>query len=309
VSPCNVFISAAFEDIQTLSATKNHVSGLKTRFPELDALTTGFQNGELIVIAARPSVGKTSLALNLAEDFMKADLPILFISIEMTEKQLGFRLLSADSRVDFQKMRKGYLNDAELKRVVASAGRLHGKKLFIDDSSAPTVLEVKAKARRYKKTEGIKALFVDYLQIMQPGTRCENREREISFMSSQLKALAKDLQIPVFVLSQLRRPQQGSEDRRPFLSDLRESGAIEQDAATVVFIHNEKVGEEKINGRKRNIYEPWLLVAKQRNGPIDDVKVFFRKDIVSFEPMANQRVTVDRSIMEDGKDKRPPGRA
>ena len=257
---------------------------MPTGFDDLDELTAGFQQSELIVIGARPSIGKTSLALNIAQhaclgsNSLKEKIPVGFFSVEMTAKQLALRLLCSVARIDLKKARSGNLTNV--------TGKFYETKLFIDDSSAISVLELKAKARRLKREHNIGLLIVDYLQLVHPGVRADTREQEIAYISRQLKALAKDLSIPVVVLSQLSRPQKGQEEKRPVLSDLRESGAIEQDADVVIFIHKEKVGEEERDGKKVPIFEHELIVAKQRNGPTDTVPVTFMSKFITFEPRA-----------------------
>jgi replicative DNA helicase len=255
-------------------------------------LTAGFQPSELIVIGARPSIGKTSLALNVAQhaclgtNNLKEKIPVGFFSVEMTAKQLALRLLCSVARIDLKKARSGYLSEKEIGNLTTVTGKFYETKLFIDDSSAISVLELKAKARRLKREHNIGLLIVDYLQLVHPGVRADTREQEIAYISRQLKALAKDLEIPVVVLSQLSRPQKGQEEKRPVLSDLRESGAIEQDADVVIFIHKEKIGEEERDGKKVPIFDHELIVAKQRNGPTDTVPVTFMSKYITFEPRA-----------------------
>jgi replicative DNA helicase len=198
----------------------------------------------------------------------------------MTSKQLALRLLCSVAHIDLKKARSGYLSDHDRGRLVNITGQFYEAKLFIDDSSSISVLDLKAKARRLKREFGIGLLIVDYLQLIQPGVRADTREQEIAYISRQLKSLAKDLDIPIIVLSQLSRPQKGQEEKRPVLSDLRESGAIEQDADVVIFIHKESAGQNN-DGFPQYKYE--LVVAKQRNGPTDNVDVVFRKEYTTFE--------------------------
>jgi replicative DNA helicase len=279
-------IGNSYEYVNNLSEQQMHITGVPTGFHDLDDLTAGLQPAEMIVIGARPSMGKTSLALNIAQhacmgtNELKKKVPVGFFSIEMTAKQLALRLLCTVARIDLKKARSGYLSDGDRGRLVNVTGQFYDTKLFIDDTSSISVLDLKAKARRLKREFGIGLLIIDYLQLIQAGIRVDNREQEIAYISRQLKALAKDLDIPVVVLSQLSRPQKGQEEKRPVLSDLRESGAIEQDADVVIFIHKETEGTTD-EGKPMFKYE--LVIAKQRNGPVDNVDVVFRNAYTSFE--------------------------
>jgi replicative DNA helicase len=279
-------IGNSYEYVNNLSDQQQHITGVPTGFYDLDELTAGLQPAEMIVVGARPSMGKTSLALNIAQHVcmgsnqLKSRTPVGFFSIEMTAKQLALRLLCSVARIDLKKARSGYLSDHDRGRLVNITGQFYEAKLFIDDSSSISVLDLKAKARRLKREFGIGLLIIDYLQLIQAGVRADNREQEIAYISRQLKALAKDLNIPIIVLSQLSRPQKGQEEKRPVLSDLRESGAIEQDADMVVFIHKENSGQNS-EGHPQFKYE--LIVAKQRNGPTDNVDVVFRREYTTFE--------------------------
>ena len=279
-------IGNSYEYVNNLSEQKMHITGVPTGFPDLDELTAGLQPAEMIVVGARPSMGKTSLALNIAQhacmgtNELKKKIPVGFFSIEMTAKQLALRLLCSVAHIDLKKARSGYLSDHDRGRLVNVTGQFYDAKLFIDDTSSITVLDLKAKARRLKREFGIGMLIIDYLQLIQAGVRVDTREQEIAYISRQLKALAKDLDIPVVVLSQLSRPQKGQEEKRPVLSDLRESGAIEQDADAVMFIHKETEGSSN-DGKPLFKYE--LVIAKQRNGPTDNVPVTFRREYTTFE--------------------------
>jgi len=276
-------IGRSYEYVNDLAQHNIHITGIPTGFPDMDELTAGFQNSEMIVVGARPSMGKTSLALNIAQhacmgtNSLKKKIPVGFFSIEMTAKQLALRLLCSVAKIDLKKARSGHLGQHEVGALVSVTGQFYDTKLFIDDTSSMSVLELKAKARRLKRQHDIGLLIVDYLQLVQAGIRTDNREQEIAYISRQLKALAKDLDIPVIVLSQLSRPPKGNEDKRPVLSDLRESGAIEQDADVVIFIHKETSQEDA----SRYLYE--LVLAKQRNGPTESVPVVFRREYTSFE--------------------------
>jgi replicative DNA helicase len=279
-------IGNSYEYVNNLSEQQMHITGVPTGFVDLDDLTAGLQPAEMIVIGARPSMGKTSLALNIAQhacmgtNELKKKVPVGFFSIEMTAKQLALRLLCTVARIDLKKARSGYLSDGDRGRLVNVTGQFYDTKLFIDDTSSISVLDLKAKARRLKREFGIGLLIIDYLQLIQAGIRVDNREQEIAYISRQLKALAKDLDIPVVVLSQLSRPQKGQEEKRPVLSDLRESGAIEQDADVVIFIHKETEGT---TDEGKPMFKHELVIAKQRNGPVDNVDVVFRNAYTSFE--------------------------
>jgi len=277
-------IGRSYEYVNDLAQHSIHITGVPTGFPDLDELTAGFQPAELIVVGARPSMGKTSLALNIAQhacmgsNSLKKKISVGFFSVEMTAKQLALRLLCSVARIDLKKARSGHLSQGEVGMLVNVTGQFYDTKLFIDDTSSLSVLELKAKDRRLKRQHDIGILIIDYLQLIQAGIRTDNREQEIAYISRQLKALAKDLDIPVVVLSQLSRPQKGQEEKRPVLSDLRESGAIEQDADVVIFIHRETSAED--NSR----FDHELVIAKQRNGPTENIPVVFRREFTTFEP-------------------------
>lgn len=276
-------IGRSYEYVNDLAQHSVHITGVPTGFPDLDELTAGFQPSEMIVVGARPSMGKTSLALNIAQhacmgtNSLKKKISVGFFSIEMTAKQLALRLLCSVARIDLKKARSGHLSQAEVGMLVNVTGQFYDAKMFIDDTSSLSVLELKAKARRLKRQHDIGLLMIDYLQLIQAGIRTDNREQEIAYISRQLKALAKDLDIPVVVLSQLSRPQKGQEEKKPVLSDLRESGAIEQDADVVLFIHRETSPDDN----SRFVHE--LVLAKQRNGPTENIPVVFRREYTTFE--------------------------
>jgi replicative DNA helicase len=288
-------LADGYEYLTTVNQNKVSVDGIATGFPDLDELLGGLHESEVIVIGARPSVGKTGLALNMAKNMswgtnqLKKKYRVGFFSLEMTRKQLALRLLSSAARIDIMKARGGFLNDADQGRIIAATNQGYEACFLINDSSSLSVLELKAQARKMKREGKIDVVFVDYLQLVRPGIRCQNREQEVAYVSMQLKALAKDLKIPVVVLAQLSRPMKGTEAKRPNLSDLRESGAIEQDADVVVFIHRT---EEERDGRI--VHEHELVLAKSRNGPTDLIDVVFRKEYVTFEPMSK----VSRSAEE-----------
>jgi replicative DNA helicase len=258
------------------------VTGLPTGYRELDQLTSGFQAGDLIVIAGRPSMGKTALALNIAQNASAAaGAPSAIFSLEMSKEQLSLRMLSAEARIDSAKMRGGFLKESDLAHINRAAGALYDLPIFIDDSPAISALEIRAKARRMKMEKGLGLILVDYLQLMRGRASAERRELEISEISRSLKALAKELSIPVVALSQLNRKVEERSNRRPVLSDLRESGAIEQDADVIAFIYRDEVYNQDPDNPNRGIAE--INVAKQRNGPIGTVRLTFLEYCTRFE--------------------------
>jgi replicative DNA helicase len=265
----------------------SHVTGLPTGYYQLDEWTCGLQNGEMIVVAGRPSMGKTSLALNIAEHIgLVENIPVAIFSLEMGRQQLAERFLCSVSQIDSQKIRKGMLDDEHYKLLADACAELSDAPIFIDDSSTLTPLELRAKARRLKSMHDIRCVIVDYLQLMNIGTsRVESRQQEITEISRYIKALARELNLPVMVLSQLNRATEAREDHRPRMSDLRESGAIEQDADVVMLLHREDYYH-----RSDSDYEPnsraELIIAKQRNGPTAIVELVFREKFTRFENAA-----------------------
>ena len=273
----------AIENIERLHEKKELITGIRTGFERLDHLTSGLQKSDLVIIAARPGAGKTSLCLNIISNAaVNEDLSVAMFSLEMTKEQLMLRLLSINSKVSFSAMRSGYIKDDDLQRLFDSAERYATANIFIDDTPALTVLEIRAKARRLKKDNRLDLIVVDYLQLMKGSSRNETREREIAEISGALKALAKELDLPVIGISQLSRQTETRTDRRPQLSDLRESGAIEQDADVVLFIHRQDI-YRKNPEEKDGMAE--LIIGKQRNGPMGTVKLVFleQNGVPSFE--------------------------
>jgi replicative DNA helicase len=261
------------------------VTGLPTGYRELDQLTSGFQAGDLVVIAGRPSMGKTALALNIAQNASAATgAPSAIFSLEMSKEQLSLRMLSAEARIDSAKMRGGFLKETDLARINRAAGALYDLPIYIDDSPAISALEIRAKARRMKMEKGLGLIMVDYLQLMRGRASAERRELEISEISRSLKALAKELNIPVVALSQLNRKVEDRTNKRPVLSDLRESGAIEQDADVIAFIYRDEVYNQDPDNPNRGIAE--IHVAKQRNGPIGTVRLAFLEHCTRFEDLS-----------------------
>lgn len=276
--------------IEEFHKKKSGFTGIPTGFTRLDELTSGFQRANLIIIAGRPSMGKTALALNVARNIaVDSKIPIGFFSLEMSNHELAMRLLCGESRINSRNLRKGRLKDEEWANLSLFVGRLAESPIFIDDSASLSILELRAKARRLKAEKNIGILIVDYLQLIHGPSKIENRQQEISLISRSLKALAKELDIPVVALSQLSRaPVTRGGDRRPLLSDLRESGAIEQDADVVLFIHRPEVfgmTRDEEGNSLEGIGE--IIIGKQRNGPSGEIiKVAFVDRYAKFENMS-----------------------
>jgi replicative DNA helicase len=276
------------ERIEQLQAGAGAVTGVPTGFSDLDRLTAGFQKGDLVIIAARPSMGKTALALNCVQhSAIEHSIGVAIFSLEMSKDQLVQRLLCSEGLVDAQRLRRGQLHDDDYPKLARAAGLLGTAPIWIDDSAALTPLAMRSKARRLKAEHDIGLVVVDYLQLMQGPRDSENRQQEISYISRALKALAKELEIPVVALSQLSRApeQRGGEHRRPQLSDLRESGAIEQDADVVCFIYRQEFYDGPVDPKTNESIEGLaeLLVAKQRNGPTGNIKLYFKKEYTRFD--------------------------
>jgi len=272
----------SFKKIEAVASSRQMVTGIPTGFTDFDNLTSGMQSSDLIVLAARPSMGKTALALNIATHVaLSAKKSVGMFSLEMAGDQLLLRMLCSEARVDAHQLRTGYLSKEDWNKITKKLGELSQAPVFIDDSAGITLLEMRAKARRLKAENSLDLLIVDYLQLIAGGKgRYENRQQEISSISRGLKGLAKELDIPVIAISQLSRaPEQRTGDHRPQLSDLRESGSIEQDADLVAFIFREEV--YKPTEENRGIAE--LIISKQRNGPIGGLKLAFLREYTSFE--------------------------
>ena len=270
------------EQIEQMAGRPEMITGVPTGFTDFDRMTSGLQRQELIVIAARPSMGKTALALNMAQYAAKNANVVGIFSLEMSAEQLVSRLLCSEARVDAHRLRTGYLNREEWARLADALRRLCETKVFIDDSAAVSVMEMRAKCRRLKAEHGLDLLIVDYLQLMAGRGRIESRQQEVSQISRDLKGLAKELDIPVVALSQLSRAPEQRSEHKPQLSDLRESGAIEQDSDVVCFIYR----EELYNPTDENQGTAELIIGKQRNGPIDTVHLVFLNKHTRFENAA-----------------------
>jgi replicative DNA helicase len=278
-------VPGSMETVEKLQSHQGLLTGMPSGFTDLDKLTSGFQSSDLVIIAARPSMGKTSLALNIAQHIgVKTERSVGVFSLEMSKEQLFLRMLTAEARIDAQHFRGGQkLGEQEYRKISQALNTLGEARVFIDDSAGVGVLEMRAKARRLKQEHGLDMLIVDYIQLMQGRGRYENRTLELASISRALKGLAKELQIPILVLSQLSRAPEARKDHRPQLSDLRESGALEQDADVVIFIYR----DDQYNPNPENENTAELLVSKQRNGPTGVVKLAFLKEMTRFENQTN----------------------
>ncbi len=293
-------LNNSFETIEKLFERPGLVTGVETGFVDLDRMTSGFQPSDLIIIAGRPSMGKTSFALDIARfAALRRNIPTAIFSLEMSKEQLGLRLLCSEARVDSQKVRTGFLGKSDWPKLTEAGSKLAEAPIFIDDTPAVSTLDVRAKARRLYAEHKIGLIVIDYLQLMHSTKHSESRQLEISEISRGIKALAKELDVPIVALSQLSRAVESRTDKRPLLSDLRESGSIEQDADVVMFIYRDEVynpdaGEE---GKAE------ILVRKQRNGPIGEAHIAFLKDYTRFENLEEGDIPPD--VMETNEDEVP----
>src|ERR1700704_2894950 len=277
----------SLETIEKLHSRRELVTGVPTGFTDLDELTSGFQPSDLIIIAGRPSMGKTSLVLNVAQHVgTKTDLTVGMFSLEMSKEQLFLRLVTSETRIDAHRLRGGFLGERDWGRLSQAIGSLSEAKIFIDDTASIGVLEMRAKCRRLASEHGLNLVIVDYIQLMQGRGRFENRTLEVAAISRSLKGLAKELRVPIVVLSQLSRAPEARSDHRPQLSDLRESGALEQDADVVVFIYREDLYADKNDPAADNQGVAELIIGKQRNGPTGIVKLAFIREFTRFENLA-----------------------
>jgi replicative DNA helicase len=298
--PMKEVVKESFKMIETLYEKKELITGVPTGFRDLDLLTSGFQPSDLIIIAGRPSMGKTALALNIARYASSArETPVLLFSLEMSKEQLAMRMLSTESRIDFNRIRSGRIRKDEWRGLMDAANTLSEIPIVIDDSASLNPLEMRAKARRLKAEMDIGMVIVDYLQLMTGMGRAERRDLEISEVSRSLKAMAKELNIPVVALSQLSRAVESRENKRPILADLRESGAIEQDADLIIFIYREELYKHK--KFKEDDEKPFvdpaeeekdavaeIIIGKQRNGPTGTVRLAFLKEFTRFEDFSKR---------------------
>jgi replicative DNA helicase len=284
-------VNKAISTIENFFSRKGALTGLGTGYADLDRMTDGLHGGEMIVIAARPSMGKTSLAMNIVENIvLEQKLPVGVFSLEMSAEALVLRMMCSIARVNLRSIREGFMSESDFPKLTSAAGKLSNAPLFIDDSAGLSILQMRARARRLHQQHGVKFFVIDYLQLLHSTARRsqENRQQEIADISSGIKALAKELKVPVLVLSQLNRELEKDKSRKPRLSDLRESGAIEQDADLVGLLYKPNAGDdedgaaaEEADGLPVN-----LLIAKQRNGPTGDVNLTFLKNYTRFESAA-----------------------
>jgi replicative DNA helicase len=282
--PIKDIVHEGFDRLEKIFREGKSITGISTGYGELDKLLSGLQPSELVILAGRPSQGKTALALNMAENIaIRGGLPVAVFSLEMSKESLLQRLVASVAQVDAHKFRTGHLSREDWKRMTEALGRISNAPLWVDDSGSISVLEIGAKARRVKREKGLSLLVVDYLQLITGRGRFNSRQEEVASISRGLKGLAKELQIPVLVLSQLTRAPERDE-RGPQLSDLRESGAIEQDADVVIFIYRPNFFNLNATPEERDMAD--ILIAKQRNGPTDKVKFVFRSRMTRFEEAA-----------------------
>jgi replicative DNA helicase len=273
-------VRGSFRTIEELYNKKEHVTGVPSGFVDLDKTTSGFQQSDFIVIAGRPGMGKSMFIQNIAQYVAgKCRIGVGIFSLEMSQQQLALRMLASDANVDFQRLRTGFLSESDWPKLTISAGNLSESPIFIDDTPGISVMEMRAKSRRLKAEHDVGLIMVDYLQLMQGRGKIENRQQEISDISRSLKALAKELNIPLVACSQLSRSPEARPDKRPQLSDLRESGAIEQDADLVLFLYRDEYYERESSDR---VGEAEIIIGKQRNGPTKTVKLAFRADNMRF---------------------------
>jgi replicative DNA helicase len=284
--PIKDLIKSSFKTIESLYEKRQLITGVPTGFQRIDELTSGLQPSDLIIVAGRPSMGKTALALNIAQNAsLHAGISSAIFSLEMSKEQLALRLLCSEAKVDAHRLRGGFLSESDWPRLTRAAGALSEAPIFVDDTPGISALEMRAKSRRLKIEHNLGLVVVDYLQLMRGRSRTESREQEISDISRSLKALAKELNIPVIALSQLNRRVEERGDKRPQLSDLRESGAIEQDADVILFLYRDEVYNKSEESRGK----AEVIIGKQRNGPTDKVDLTFLDKYTRFEnPSARQ---------------------
>ncbi len=277
--PIDEIVMNALNRIEMASRMSGKITGIATGFSDLDYRTAGLQPSDLVLIAARPSMGKTAFALNIAEHVaFRDDLCVAIFSLEMSKEQLVNRLFALESRVDAQKLRTGELLDSDWVKLIEGAGIVGQSNLIIDDTPGISISQLRSKCRKYKQEKGLSLIMIDYLQLMSSGGKAESRQQEISTISRALKALARELEVPVVALSQLNRSVEQREDKRPMLSDLRDSGAIEQDADVVMFIYRDDYYNK--DSDRKGVSE--IIIAKQRNGPIGTVDLAWLPEYTKF---------------------------
>ncbi|GAB3603291.1 replicative DNA helicase [Microbacterium aureliae] len=280
--PLEVAVGAAIDEIEAARGRDGQMTGIPTGFQQFDELTNGLHPGQMIVVAARPAMGKSTLALDFARAAaIKHKMPTIFFSLEMGRSEIAMRLMSAEGSVPLQNMRKGTLDSRDWTTIASTRGRINDAPLYIDDSPNMTLVEIRAKCRRLKQRAGLKMVIIDYLQLMTSGKKVESRQQEVSEFSRALKLLAKELQVPVIALSQLNRGPEQRTDKRPQVSDLRESGSIEQDADMVVLLHRDSVYDKDTRPGEAD-----LIVAKHRNGPTANLEIAFQGHFSRFADMA-----------------------
>jgi replicative DNA helicase len=281
--PLADILNGTMEEIEAAGHRGEGMVGVPTGFAELDRLTNGLHPGQMIVLAARPAIGKSTMALDIARSAsIKHGLTSVIFSLEMTRNEITMRMLSAEARVPLQNMRKGQMRDEDWQKLAATMGKISSAPLFVDDSPNMSLMEIRAKCRRLKQRHDLKLVIIDYLQLMSSGKRVESRQQEVSEFSRALKLLAKELEVPVIAISQLNRGAEQRTDKKPMLSDLRESGAIEQDADVVILLHREDAYERE----SPRAGEADFIVAKHRNGPTDTIVVAFQGQYARFVDMA-----------------------
>lgn len=278
-APIKAILMDTFERIEFLYHNKGQITGVPSGFVDLDRCTSGFQPSDLIIVAARPSMGKTALCTNFCQNAaIRQNLPAAVFSLEMSKNQLAQRILCGEAMVDQQKVRTGQLAEADWNKLTQAAGPLSQAPIFIDDTPGISVVEMRAKARRLKAEKGLSMIVIDYLQLMTGSRKTENRQQEISEISRSLKGLARELNVPVIALSQLSRAVEQRQDKKPMMSDLRESGSLEQDADLIMFIYRDEYYNPETE--KRGIAD--IIIAKQRNGPVGTVELGFLKEFTKF---------------------------
>lgn len=300
--PVGKYLDAAIEKVQNAHAQKGSLTGLASGFHDLDQLTAGFQSSDLIILAARPSVGKTSLVLNIAENAALAGVPVGIFSLEMSSEQIAERVLCSQARVNLKHLRSGFFTKKDASLLLQTAGRIHNIPLYIDDTPNLTPTEVFSRSRRLKSQQSnLGLIIIDYLQLMNVGRYSENRQQEVSEISRSLKILARDLKVPIVACSQLSRAIEKRDDHLPRLSDLRESGSIEQDADLVIFLHRETLKgdfqgeeEEDLEAGKQIHYTYKLIIGKHRNGPVGEIDIYFAREYTRFYDAA--RETPDEDV-------------
>lgn len=287
-TPMKDIVIETFDKINLLYESKGGLTGIPSGFRDLDALTSGLQASDLILVAARPSMGKTAFTLNIAANVaLKSKKTVAFFSLEMSKQQLVQRMLCSEGGIDSQKLKNGDLSNEDWDKLVRTADRVSSAPLYIDDTAGITVMELRSKARRLKAEHGLDLIIIDYLQLMQGRGRggSDNRQQEISEISRSLKAVARELNVPVIALSQLSRSVESRQIKRPMLSDLRESGSLEQDADIVMFLYREDYYDPETTNK--NITE--VIVAKHRNGPVDTIRMFFTKQFTRFNDLSKMQ--------------------